>query len=551
MSSSASGLWITVGTSALPVGAPLAVAPLQAALARTHEVFGALAASTPFGALLLARDRATGELIALEVDGTDAPARAEGRLRVKVRPLQETAFAEADTSCPQCRTALPANANFCARCGADLRALPAAQVTADLLRELRLRVGAQYDVLGTMERSGGRGVVFVARELASGRFVALRPSRKGDGAYVLTPTTALDRTAGQLADEVAKFRASQERAKAAPAPQRAPEVGFTPVATPDVEAPVAASEPAKSRWPLVAALLAVIALLAAVVVLVVKGRREATPPPVVPGTVIIGGTLPEGAVLLVDGKKAEPPTLTLPPGVYVLRVEAKGKEPASERVAVTSGQRVVWTPTLVALAPPPPPPSKGGGKKATPGSPCATFADQLAWGKAKPACEAEAKAGSLPAMRRLGQMYEKGLGVDPDVRQAADWYLKAGQDGDAEAQFALGGLYRDGRGVRKDPNIALDWYNRAANRGLVRAMLTLGQSYLAGDLGRKDPALAYKAFRSAADAGNADGQFQAARLLLAGQGVTRDEAAGLDLLRKAAAQGHAEAKAELERRGKA
>ena len=47
-------------------------------------------------------------------------------------------------------------------------------------------------------------------------------------------------------------------------------------------------------------------------------------------------------------------------------------------------------------------------------------------------------------------MYAKGKGVSPDYEEAAKWYLKAGEQGDADAQNNLGLMYADGRGVPRD-----------------------------------------------------------------------------------------------------
>ncbi len=55
------------------------------------------------------------------------------------------------------------------------------------------------------------------------------------------------------------------------------------------------------------------------------------------------------------------------------------------------------------------------------------------------------------------RLYAKG-----QYREAADWYRRAAEQGDADAQYMLGNMYRDGVGVDSDWDVAVDWYCRAA-----------------------------------------------------------------------------------------
>ncbi|KAF9092924.1 hypothetical protein BGX29_007236 [Mortierella sp. GBA35] len=56
-----------------------------------------------------------------------------------------------------------------------------------------------------------------------------------------------------------------------------------------------------------------------------------------------------------------------------------------------------------------------------------------------------------------------------DYRAAAEWYLKAANQGHAMAQNNLGALYHQGRGVPLDQAKAIDWYLKAANQGSAQA----------------------------------------------------------------------------------
>jgi hypothetical protein len=73
-----------------------------------------------------------------------------------------------------------------------------------------------------------------------------------------------------------------------------------------------------------------------------------------------------------------------------------------------------------------------------------------------------AEQGDVAALTAVGEIYEKGLGVAPDLQAAAQWYRRAADKGDRRAQMNLGAMYEQGRGVPKDPAAAVQWYRRAS-----------------------------------------------------------------------------------------
>ena len=52
-----------------------------------------------------------------------------------------------------------------------------------------------------------------------------------------------------------------------------------------------------------------------------------------------------------------------------------------------------------------------------------------------------------------------------DYAKAAEWYQKAAEQGDADAQNGLGVLYKKGRGVKRDYAKALEWYRKSVLQG--------------------------------------------------------------------------------------
>lgn len=100
-----------------------------------------------------------------------------------------------------------------------------------------------------------------------------------------------------------------------------------------------------------------------------------------------------------------------------------------------------------------------------------TAPDQANLGTALKVWLPAAKGGDAEAQYYVGQMFERGLGVDPDFAAAAEWYRKAAERQHSAAQIALGSLYETGRGVPQDAQEALRWYRRAA--GLAEDLVVL------------------------------------------------------------------------------
>ena len=69
------------------------------------------------------------------------------------------------------------------------------------------------------------------------------------------------------------------------------------------------------------------------------------------------------------------------------------------------------------------------------------------------------------AQNNLGLMFELGQGVTRDYAEAARWYRKAAEQGEALAQDNLGRMYEQGRGVTQDYVLAHMWHNLAAAQG--------------------------------------------------------------------------------------
>ena len=86
-----------------------------------------------------------------------------------------------------------------------------------------------------------------------------------------------------------------------------------------------------------------------------------------------------------------------------------------------------------------------------------------------------------PAQNNLGFMYENGLGVPKDLRQANAWVRKAAENGDQTAQFGLGVVYENGRGVQKNLAQSITWYRKAAEQGYSEGLVAIQRLAESGD----------------------------------------------------------------------
>jgi hypothetical protein len=74
---------------------------------------------------------------------------------------------------------------------------------------------------------------------------------------------------------------------------------------------------------------------------------------------------------------------------------------------------------------------------------------------------ADAQTGDAKAQTYVAEIYERGLGTEPNYAEAAKWYTLASDQGYKAAQLSLGRLYEQGLGVEKDILSALSLYRTA------------------------------------------------------------------------------------------
>jgi TPR repeat protein len=72
-----------------------------------------------------------------------------------------------------------------------------------------------------------------------------------------------------------------------------------------------------------------------------------------------------------------------------------------------------------------------------------------------------AKACNMHAEWRLATCYHLGHGVKKNEDTAFEWYQKAAEHGNVEAQYLVGSRFQTGDGIRGEPiKMALKWYKK-------------------------------------------------------------------------------------------
>jgi eukaryotic-like serine/threonine-protein kinase len=158
-----------------------------------------------------------------------------------------------------------------------------------------------------------------------------------------------------------------------------------------------------------------------------------------------------------------------------------------------------------------------------------------------------AQQGQVNAQLRLGAMYESGRGVDRNDEQAFYWYRKAGEQGDPEAENEVGLRYLSGKGTKQSDFDAALWFSKAADRNNAKALKNLGDMYYVGRGVRRDEQEAFQRYQQAAEQNYADAEYNVGFWYENGRRpVRRDYRQAAEWYRRAAEHGSLDAQTALE-----
>ena len=149
------------------------------------------------------------------------------------------------------------------------------------------------------------------------------------------------------------------------------------------------------------------------------------------------------------------------------------------------------------------------------------------------------------AMNQLGELHRDGLGVKLSDKQAEQWFRKAAEKNNPDAQENLAALIRAQRTAKPDEKEAAALQAKAteSRKGAAPAPLTLFSRTLISAPKEPDAALAY--YRDLAEKNNPDGAAWLGHALITGKGLPADEVSGVKLLQQAARHGSIEAQFNL------
>jgi len=219
------------------------LASVRAAAAPDYEVLGEIARSARDGSVLfLARAKVRGGLVALRLSKGSG---SQEYLLELVRQLDAT-LPSPEGTCGRCGKPFTNWARFCGKCGAalwsDAGPLASPREREQLRDAVEEAARGRYEILGEMEHGDGPGVVYFARDLASGRIEALRVRPEGTEEYSIGKTNVMRRLSVSVEAPRAPRPPARPAASPPPPPAPAPRVP-QPAAAPPVRPPVVARPP--------------------------------------------------------------------------------------------------------------------------------------------------------------------------------------------------------------------------------------------------------------------------------------------------------------------
>jgi TPR repeat protein len=135
-----------------------------------------------------------------------------------------------------------------------------------------------------------------------------------------------------------------------------------------------------------------------------------------------------------------------------------------------------------------------------------------------------ADAGYVPAQYHLARAYYNGEGTARDLKLAGAYFDAAARAGLPAAMFAAGRMVDLGEGVPADPARAIVYYKDAALKGDPDAQFALGTYFYSGEVVGKNLPVARKWFDAAARQGQADAMFNLGVMTANGEGGSKDAA---------------------------
>ncbi len=167
------------------------------------------------------------------------------------------------------------------------------------------------------------------------------------------------------------------------------------------------------------------------------------------------------------------------------------------------------------------------------------YIDALFWsGKA-------AEAGNATAQYDMGLAYERGEGVEINLKKAFEYYTKAAKQGHAGSTYILGFFYNVGKYVDVDLKKARQYYKKAAEMNVVYAQYRYGLFCLYGIGGKSDIEEGATNIEAASEQGHVDAIYIMGMMFLEGIYYDVDISQGMTFLEVAAKNNSSDAQYTL------
>lgn len=166
-----------------------------------------------------------------------------------------------------------------------------------------------------------------------------------------------------------------------------------------------------------------------------------------------------------------------------------------------------------------------------------------------------AELGNMEAIYYIGMCLDYGNYTSDTAEGALDYYRKAAEQGNPDAQFIMGKIYFTGRGYARelinkltdtDPEKGMEWWKKAAAQGhaesLYQIALLTSNSEDVKSIPLKD---VYENFRKAAEKGHAKAQYCLGLCYFNGWGVEKNLEQAVKWFKAASDQGELNAKNRL------
>src|SRR5262245_22403447 len=198
----------------------------QQAVAGDFEVLGELGRKGRM-IVYLARETTGGGLVALRLQPAPGASEGSGDVILDVLRQLDGSVPAARIACPRCSRELESWGRYCTSCGNDLAGV-APQSPDELLLAVKEASRGRFDVLGKIPRVEGGGVVYFAREIPSGKLVALRLQKESTAPgspsrYVLDRTQFIKSVAEELGVVYGEAGFPQQTEPRGPAQQKEPQ----------------------------------------------------------------------------------------------------------------------------------------------------------------------------------------------------------------------------------------------------------------------------------------------------------------------------------------